>query len=53
MQYNESQQLTVMITTAEENNALILKFKDNGIGIAPESHHKVFQIFKRLQTHTT
>ena len=51
IQYNDSQQPTITITAEEENNALILKFEDNGIGIASEYHEKIFQFFKRLHTH--
>jgi light-regulated signal transduction histidine kinase (bacteriophytochrome) len=38
----------VRIRTVQENGEYVFSVSDNGVGIAPENHHKVFEIFKRL-----
>lgn len=48
--YNIAAKPTVWITTESDDESLILKFKDNGIGIEKAFHEKVFQFFKRLHT---
>ena len=40
----------IKIDCKEENDNYIISIKDNGIGIAPENHEKVFEMFKRLHT---
>jgi PAS domain S-box-containing protein len=38
----------VRIRTVQKNGEYMFSVSDNGVGIAPENHHKVFEIFKRL-----
>jgi len=40
----------ILITTDNEKKHLCLAVKDNGLGIAPENHKKVFQKFYRVPT---
>jgi signal transduction histidine kinase len=42
----------IRITAEKENQEWTFVVADNGIGIAPEHAKTVFQIFKRLHTHT-
>lgn len=48
LKYNNSTEPKVTISIFEENEYLILKVEDNGIGINPEYHKTIFEIFKRL-----
>ena len=41
---------TVEIDCRKDANEFIFSIKDNGIGIAPENHEKVFEMFKRLHS---
>jgi signal transduction histidine kinase len=40
--------LAVKVGTRPENDNVVISVSDNGIGIAPENHEKVFQAFSRL-----
>lgn len=51
IKYNESISPKIQLKIEDEKNNFILVFQDNGIGIAPEYHKKIFQFFKRLHTH--
>ncbi len=42
----------VSIEGYEENGSVVYKIKDNGIGIDKKEHHKIFQLFKRMDNTT-
>ena len=42
----------IMITARYEAPLWVIAISDNGIGIAPEHHDKIFQMFKRLHSRT-
>lgn len=48
LKYNNSVEPKVTISVFEENGYLVFKVEDNGIGINPEYHKTIFEIFKRL-----
>ena len=48
LKYNNSTEPKVTISIFEENEYLVFKVEDNGIGINPEYHKTIFEIFKRL-----
>jgi len=48
LKYNNSEEPKVTISVFEEDEYLVFKVEDNGIGISPEYHKTVFEIFKRL-----
>lgn len=48
LKYNNSSEPKVTISVFEENEYLVLKVEDNGIGINSEYHKTIFEIFKRL-----
>jgi signal transduction histidine kinase len=50
LRYNQQKTPTVEISHKEMNNQLILSIKDNGIGISPQYHEQIFEMFKRLHT---
>lgn len=40
----------IEVNVSTETNCIILAVKDNGLGIAPEYHQKIFSIFQRLHS---
>ena len=40
--------LRVEVQCREENGSVVVQVSDNGIGIAPDYHEKIFKIFERL-----
>ena len=50
LKYNEHQMPTVTITCDKQNNDIIFKVADNGIGIAPQYKNQVFGMFRRLHS---
>lgn len=43
---------TVRIAALKSDSELVLSFADNGIGIKPEYHNRIFEIFQRLHSQT-
>ena len=54
LKYNEAVRPTVevdiMPPSSDDDGLLEVRVRDNGIGIAPEYHARVFELFKRLHT---
>ena len=50
LKFNAGKTPQVKIRTRQQNGEYVFSVSDNGIGIAPENHHKVFEVFKRLSS---
>lgn len=50
IKYNKNNPIVIDINAKENNKEFIFKIKDNGIGIDPKYHDKVFSMFKRLHS---
>ncbi len=53
LKFNESKKPRVTIEREENSEDLVIQVIDNGIGIDPDYHEKVFSIFHRLHTNET
>ena len=51
LKYNQSGSPCVEIGCRDEGDKYRFYVKDNGIGIAPEFHERIFLVFQRLPTH--
>ena len=51
IKYNASENPTIIISNQKETDCIKISFQDNGIGIDEKYHHKLFQMFSRLQNH--
>lgn len=49
IKYRSKEPLKIHITAHEENNLIILKVVDNGIGIDKSMHEEIFKIFKTIK----
>lgn len=50
IKYNKSQKPKVIVSHRYDQNNHVFSVRDNGIGISPEFHDKIFEMFKRLHT---
>jgi light-regulated signal transduction histidine kinase (bacteriophytochrome) len=51
LKYNRAAKPTVHVGVSMADEAdVVFSIKDNGIGIAPENHEKIFSMFRRLHT---
>lgn len=48
LKYNESPNPEVRINCKQENGQVLFEVADNGIGIAPDYHDRIFEMFTRL-----
>ena len=51
LKYNTSEAPKIIISSQQAQDFRRVYFQDNGIGIEEEYHHKLFQMFSRLQNH--
>jgi signal transduction histidine kinase len=49
IKHNDKAQMQIRVTVGDEGSNLHFTISDNGPGIAPEFHEKIFQIFERLK----
>jgi signal transduction histidine kinase len=50
LKYNRSKQPRVVVSHRAEEEKHVFSVRDNGIGISPEYHEQIFEMFKRLHT---
>lgn len=50
LMYNESTTPTVSVVLTDMGDRGLISITDNGIGIEPEYHERIFELFKRLHT---
>ena len=50
IKYNTSTQPTVKVSQVHNVENKVLEIQDNGIGIAPKHHQKIFELFARLHS---
>ncbi|OJW50320.1 MAG: hypothetical protein BGO67_00115 [Alphaproteobacteria bacterium 41-28] len=48
LKFNESDIPIIYITAKEKKSSFVFSIEDNGIGIDPKYHHKIFDLFERL-----
>ena len=50
VKYNQSAKPIINIDCREQEDVYLFSVKDNGIGISPEFHERIFMLFQRLHT---
>ena len=50
LKYNRNKQPRVVVSYRTETDKHVFSIQDNGIGISPEYHEQIFEMFKRLHT---
>ncbi|HEY3487349.1 MAG TPA: ATP-binding protein, partial [Gammaproteobacteria bacterium] len=53
IKYHSDRPLRVHVTAEKAGGKWIFAIQDNGIGIDPRQHERIFQIFRRLHTQQT
>ena|GEM_PF-2303252 len=53
LKYNDAEMPTVRLAFEESEDYIKVQFSDNGIGIAPVYHERIFELFKRLHNRET
>jgi signal transduction histidine kinase len=53
VKYNDKEDINIIITTEEKESEWIISVKDNGPGIDPRFHEKIFVIFQTLNPRDT
>ncbi len=50
LKFNEADTPSIHVSSEENADEYVFSVADNGIGISPEYHEKIFQLFERLHT---
>jgi light-regulated signal transduction histidine kinase (bacteriophytochrome) len=50
IKYHGARAPRVHVSALRNDGAWVFSVSDNGIGIEPEQHHRIFEIFRRLHT---
>ncbi len=53
LHHNDREQLRITVSVDSSDTQYIVRVSDNGPGIAPQHHERIFQVFQRLQASGT